>query len=224
MSRLLLSETQVDLAKAMVDHFVRDGYTVRLEDNGLRVMDCLRNDQFDVIVLEVALSGMDGISIVRNYRASRGSTPILLIGGRQSSEELQLGLDAGADAFVVKPFQLSDLSAHLRALLRRPELRNEKVLVSGNVAMDTQAGTVTRDDILVHLHPMEFKLLQFLLRHPNQVFNVNALFERVWLKDPGEMDTTVRTHVRTLRKKIDSTGSSSIITTVRGLGYKVENR
>lgn len=222
MSRLLIGETQEDLANGMVDHFVRDGYTVRLEDNGLRVLECLHSNQFDVIILEVALPGMDGISIVRSYRAARGNTPTLLIGGRQSSDELQCGLDAGADAFVMKPFQLSDLSAHLRALLRRPELRSEKVLISGNVAMDTQAGTVTRDDILVHLHPMEFKLLQFLLRHPNQVFNVNALFERVWQKDLGEMDTTVRTHVRTLRQKVDSTGISSIITTVRGLGYKVE--
>lgn len=224
MSRLLLSETQEDLANAMVDYLSNDGYTVTLVDNGLRVIECLNNYQYDVIVLETALSGLDGISVVRNYRSSRGTTPILLMAGRQSSEELQRGLDAGADAFLVKPFQLADLSAYLRALLRRPALRSERVLISGNVAVDTEAGTVTRNDAPVHLHPMEFKLLQFLLRHPNQVFNVNALFERVWQKDIGGMDTTVRTHVRTLRQKIDSTGTSSIITTVRGLGYKVEDR
>ncbi|MBX9772230.1 MAG: response regulator transcription factor [Candidatus Obscuribacterales bacterium] len=224
MVRLLLSETQEDLAKAMVDYLSIDGYTVTLVDNGLRAFECLNNYQYDVIVLETALPGLDGISVVRNYRSARGTTPILLVAGRQSSEELQCGLDAGADAFLVKPFQLADLSAYLRALLRRPALRSERVLISGNVAVDTEAGTVTRNDAPVHLHPMEFKLLQFLLRHPNQVFNVNALFERVWQKDIGGMDTTVRTHVRTLRQKIDSTGNSSIITTVRGLGYKVEDR
>lgn len=224
MARLLLSETQEDLSSAMVDYLSSDGYTVTLVDNGLRALECLNNYQYDVIVLETALSGLDGIDVVRNYRSVRGATPILLIAGRQSSEELQRGLDAGADAFLVKPFQLADLSAYLRALLRRPALRSERVLISGNVAVDTEAGTVTRNDSPVHLHPMEFKLLQFLLRHPNQVFNVNALFERVWQKDIGGMDTTVRTHVRTLRQKIDSTGNSSIITTVRGLGYKVENR
>ncbi len=223
MGRLLLSETQEDLANAMVDYLSNDGYTVTLVDNGLRALEHLNNYQYDVIVLEAALPGLDGISVVRNYRSSRGTTPILLIAGRQSSEELQCGLDAGADAFLVKPFQLADLSAYLRALLRRPALRSERVLISGNVAVDTEAGTVTRSDVPVHLHPMEFKLLQFLLRHPNQVFNVNALFERVWQKDIGGMDTTVRTHVRTLRQKIDSTGNSSIITTVRGLGYKVED-
>jgi DNA-binding response OmpR family regulator len=224
MARLLLSETQEDLAKAMVDYLTIDGYTVTLVDNGLRVFECLNNYQYDVIVLETALPGLDGISVVRNYRSARGTTPILLMAGRQSSDELQCGLDAGADAFLVKPFQLADLSAYLRALLRRPALRSERVLISGNVAVDTEAGTVTRNDAPVHLHPMEFKLLQFLLRHPNQVFNVNALFERVWQKNIGGMDTTVRTHVRTLRQKIDSTGNSSIITTVRGLGYKVVDR
>jgi DNA-binding response OmpR family regulator len=91
------------------------------------------------------------------------------------------------------------------------------------VAMDTGAGTVTKDDILVHLHPMEFKLLQFLMGHPNQVFSAHALFERVWQKDFGSMEDTVRTHVRTLRQKIDSDGFASVITTVRGLGYKTEN-
>ena len=97
-------------------------------------------------------------------------------------------------------------------------------MYSGLIAMDTGAGTVTRKDTLIHLHPMEFKLLQFLLRHPNQVFSAHALFERVWQKDFGLMEDTVRTHVRTLRQKIDLEGSLSIITTVRGLGYKTEDR
>lgn len=224
MPRLLIAETQEDLARAMFDYFDLEGYSVSLEDNGLRALESLSDDKFDVAVLETALPGLDGVSIVRSYRSARGIAPIVLVAGRQSSEELQEGLDAGADAFLVKPFQLADLAAHLRALLRRPALRSEAVLISGNVAVDTVAGTVTKNDAPIHLHPMEFKLLQFLLRHPDQVFNVNALFERVWQKDISDMDTTVRTHVRTLRQKIDSAGRSSIITTVRGLGYKVESR
>src|SRR4029453_5230125 len=109
------------------------------------------------------------ISVVRGYRASGGSTPILLMAGRHSSDELQSGLDAGADAYLVKPFQLCDIAAHVRALMRRPALRSERMLISGGIAMDSGAGTVTRDDIFIHLQPMEFKLLQFLMRHPNQV-------------------------------------------------------
>jgi DNA-binding response OmpR family regulator len=199
-------------------------YTVRLEDNGLHIVECLRDGAYDVVVLEIALPGLDGIGVVRVFRAAGGSTPILLMASRHCSDELQCGLDAGADAYLVKPFQLSDLDALLKALLRRPALRCDRVLVSGSIAMDTAARTVTRDDRVIHLHPMEFKLLQFLLRHPNQVFDARALFERVWQKGFGHMDDTVRTHVRTLRRKIDLAGSPSIITTVRGFGYKAENR
>ena len=224
MSKILLAETQEDLATAMKELFSKDHYTVHLESNGLQALKALRENQYDVIVLETALPGLDGISVARTYRASGGSTPILLLSGPQSNNELQVGLDAGADACLTKPFRLANLAAQVRALLRRPALRSERVLTSGLVAMDTEAGTVTIDDVLVHLHPMEFKLLQFLLRHPNQVFSTHALFERVWQKDFGLMEDTVRTHVRTLRQKIDAQGSHSVITTVRGLGYKIEQR
>lgn len=222
MSKMLLGETQTDLATAMRDFFVLEHYTVQMESSGLRILECLRENRFDVIVLETVLPGLSGIDIVSSYRAAGGNAPVLLMAGKHSSEELQCGLDAGADAYVVKPFRLKDVAAQLRALLRRPALRSERVLTSGIVAMDTGAGTVTKNDILVHLHPMEFKLLRFLMKHPNQVFSAHALFERVWQKDFGMMEDTVRTHVRTLRRKMDENDCASIITTVRGLGYKTE--
>jgi two-component system OmpR family response regulator len=221
---MMIGETQEILAVAMKDFFSAHDYTVQLENSGLRVLECLQQIQYDLIVVEISLFGLDGISIVQRYRSAGGASPILLMADKHSSEELQRGLDAGADAYLVKPFRLQDLAAQLRALLRRPMLRTEKVLTAGLLAMDTEAGTVTRNDILIHLYPMEFKLLQFLMRHPNQVFSAHALFERVWQKDFGLMEDTVRTHVRTLRKKIDYEGHSSIITTIRGLGYKTENR
>lgn len=220
MSRLLIGETQKDLAAAMKDHFARDGFNVHLEANGLRILQCLRDNQYDVIVLEIALAGLDGIGVVLDYRAAGGSTPILLLASRHCSEELQRGLDAGADSYLVKPFQLSDLSAQLRALLRRPSFRTERILVSGVIALDTRSGTVTKSGAPLKLHPMEFRLLHFLLSHANQVFNANVLFERVWQKDDGANDGTVRTHIRSLRRKIDMPGEPSTITTVRGLGYK----
>lgn len=224
MSRMLLGERQTDLADALQEYFSLDHYTVHLETSGLRILEDLRQSSFDVIVLNIALVDIDGIGVVRGYRATGGSTPILLMSGRHSSTELQEGLDAGADAYVVQPFKLSDLAAQIRALLRRPALRSERVLLSGDIAVNTLAGTVTKNDELIHLHPMEFKLLQFLLRHPNQVFNAHAIFERVWQKDSGQLEDTVRTHIRTLRQKIDSDGVPSIITTVRGLGYKTEQQ
>ncbi len=222
MSKVLLGESQEDLASALKESFVAEHFTVELESNGLRILECLRDNHYDIIILELALAGLDANSIVRDYRATGGHTPILLLASKHSSEELQTGLNAGADGYLVKPFQLSDLFALVRAMMRRPALHNMKILKAGNIEMDNVAGTVTKDDVPVHLYPMEFKLLQFLLRHPNQVFNTHAIFERVWQKDQGQTEDTVRTHVRTLRKKIDSDGKPSIITTVRGLGYKTE--
>jgi DNA-binding response OmpR family regulator len=221
---MMLGETQKDLATAMKDWFSGDHYTVDVESNGLRILECLRQNHYDIILLEMALPGLDAIPVVRGYRAFGGNAPIVLMASRHSSTELQCGLDSGADAFIVKPFQLSDLAAQLRALLRRPALRSAKMLTMGGLAMDTGAGTLTRDDILIHLHPMEFKLLQFLLSHQNQVFNAQAILERVWQKDFEQLDDTVRTHIRTLRQKIDAPGSPSVITTVRGFGYKTESR
>lgn len=134
----------------------------------------------------------------------------------------QCALDSGADAYLAKPFDLADLAAHVRALLRRPPIGNHRILRSGAIAMDIRGGTVTRNDIPVLLHPMEYKLLQFLMSHPNQVFSSHALFERIWKKNSDLLEDTVRTHVRTLRRKIDTEGTASIITTVRGFGYKSE--
>jgi two-component system response regulator MprA len=223
MARLLLGQMETDLSPAMKDFFAANHYTVQLETSGLRVLESLLRNQYELVVLETSLLSVDGISVVRSFRASGGSTPMLLISYEHSSDELQIGLDAGADGYLARPYQLSDLAAHLRALLRRPTLRNENMLRSGRVSMDTGGGTLTINDIAIHLHPMEFKLLQFLMSHPNQVFSSHALFERVWQKDFGLLEDTVRTHVRTLRQKIDSDGLPSIITTVRGLGYKAEH-
>jgi DNA-binding response OmpR family regulator len=224
MSKLLLGESDKNLVVAMQAYFSRSSYTVHAENSGLRVLGKLLDEQFSVIVMQTTLPGMDGISVVRRYRASGGTTPIVLTADKHSSSEMQSGLDAGADAYLVKPFEIPDLAAQLRALLRRPILQSVKMVTSGGIEMDIAGGTVTRDDIAIHLHPMEFKLLEFLMTHPNQVFSAHALFERVWQKDFGLLEDTVRTHVRTLRQKIDAQGCASIITTVRGLGYKTEHR
>lgn len=224
MSRILIGETGKDLGSAMQELFALAHYSTQLETNGWRILECLGSSQYDVIVLNIVLPGIDVMTIVRNYRASGGTTPIILMAGRHCSEELQCGLDAGADGYLVQPFQLADLAAIVRSVLRRPEMRNQKLLRWGAVSMDIEAGLVSRNNIPIHLHPMEFKLLQFFLRHPNQAFSANALSERVWQKQFGQGNDTVRTHIRTLRRKIDSEGFSSVITTVRGLGYKTENQ
>jgi len=223
MPKMLLCEPEEDLATAVRDFFVADNYTVNLETSGWRVLECLRQEHYDIIVLEMSLYTLDGLAVVRDYRASGGSTPILLLTGNVSSAELQAVYDAGADAYLAKPFKLADLAAQLRAMLRRPGLCNEELLTMSNLVMDTKTGAVTKDKHVIHLFPMEFKLLQFLMKHPNQIFDTRVLFERIWQKEDRSSGDTVRTHIRTLRAKIDSQGCPSLITTVRGLGYMIES-
>jgi len=224
MSTVLVAESQEVMTSALKEFLEPDAYAVQRESNGLRTLECLRLNRYSAIVLETGITGLDAISVVRAYRAAGGSAPILLMADKHCSEQLQQGLAAGADYYAVKPTEVSDLAAQVKAMMRRPALRADILLTSGGIAMDTESGTITRDDINIHLHPMEFKLLQFLMTHPDQVFSAHALFERVWQKDYGFLEDTVRTHIRTLRKKIDSKDCASVITTVRGLGYKTASR
>lgn len=220
MPNMLLCVPQDDLAAAMQEYFGTDNYVVEQEANGLRALELLRQKHYDVIVLEISLHGLDGLGVVRDYRAGGGNSPIILLTGKVSSDELQVAFAAGADAYIVKPFLLKDFAAQLRAMMRRPMLRNKPVLTLGNLVLDTHDGRVSKDDRAIQLRPMEFRLLHFLMSHPDQVFDARALFERVWQKSSDNMSDTVRTHIRTLRNKIDTGGRPSFIRTVRGLGYK----
>lgn len=222
MIKMLLGETQKDLSIAISDYLTARQFLVDVETNGMCILQRLHETHYDIILLETILEGMDGLTVIRDFRAANGSTPIILISAEHSSLEMQQCLDAGADAYVVKPFKLIELACQLRALLRRPELKSKSILTSGEIAVDTIAGTVTKSCESIHLHPMELKLLQFLLQNPNQVFSADAIFQRVWHKE-NVQDGTVRTHIRTLRKKIDSPDKLSVITTVRGFGYKINH-
>ena len=224
MSKILIGDRDKRFADAIQSCLALEHHVTRVETNGWRIQECLSNDQYDVIILDAKLPGVDCINMIRQFRGAGGGTPIILLSSMHNSDELEIGLDAGADDYIVKPIMVGDLAAKIRASLRRPTLSHQPILRSGNIAMNVLAGSVTRDNVPIHLHPMEFKLLQFFLQHPNQVFDANALSHRVWNKDGLELgNDTVRTHIRTLRKKVDISENRSIVTTVRGHGYKSEN-
>ena len=222
MSKLLVGEIANYLSSGIRNSFALQGFNVQSEDNGLRVLECLNSNRYDLIILETTLPGLNGIGVARDFRARGGDTPILLIADNRSSDELQLALDAGADAYFAKPFELGDLAAQMRALLRRPALKDASVLNVGEISVDRSACTVTRAGEPVQLFPLEYKLLEFLLSNANQVFSSKILLERVWELNNSDNDSTVRSYVKTLRQKIDLPGQPSAITTVRGLGYRLD--
>lgn len=222
MSTLLVGEFTDKLSSGIRDCFALRGFNVQSEDNGLRILECLQSNHYDLIVLETTLPGLNGIGVTRDFRKRGGDTPILLIADNHSSNELQGALDAGADSYLAKPFEVDDLTAQMRALLRRPALKGAAVLSVGHIAVDRNACTVTRAGELVQLFPLEYKLLEFLLSNANQVFSSKILLERVWGLDDSDNDSTVRSYIKTLRHKIDLPGQPSAITTVRGLGYRLD--
>jgi DNA-binding response OmpR family regulator len=222
MPKVLIIEDESDLAGPIQDWLTRENYTVEVVNEGNEALSRLKLFKYDVIVLDLMLPGIGGMEICQRYRSTGGNPPILMLTAKSSVEDKEAGLDAGADDYLTKPFHLKELSARLRAMLRRPAPATGKVLKLGNLSLDPTQGRATKDGQEIHLVPKEFSLLEFLMRHPNQVFSAEALLDRVWASDTLASPDTVRTHIKTLRRKIDTEGQPSWISTVHGLGYRID--
>jgi DNA-binding response OmpR family regulator len=222
MAKILVVEDERDLASLVQSWLKRDHHLVEMIDDGLTALRQLEMNRYDVIILDLMLPGMDGMEICRRFRRSSGTTPILMVTARDTIEDKEAGLDAGADDYLTKPFHLKELAARVRALLRRGSSKPGNVLKVRDVELDTNEYRCTKSGAEIHLLPKEFRLLEFLVRHPNQVFSAEDLLSSVWESDTPALLDTVRGHVKRLRKKLDSPGAPSMISTVYGLGYKVE--
>ncbi|HMP54369.1 MAG TPA: response regulator transcription factor, partial [Candidatus Melainabacteria bacterium] len=188
-----------------------------------QALNSLEAFQYDAIILDWMIPGPDGISILKKFRQGGGKTPVVMLSARSRLEDLEIGLDTGSDYYVRKPVSLRELSASVRAAVRRGESRSPGAVIElGTMTLDATARTFFIDGQPVHLEPREFNLLEFLLRHPNQVFAYDALIDRVWPSDSLISREAVRTYIKSLRKKMNSSGRDSIIKNVRGYGYKLE--
>jgi len=175
--------------------------------------------EFDLIILDWMMPHVSGVDVCKNYRENGGKTPILMLTAKTTIEDREAGLDMGADDFLTKPFDQRELSARVRALLRRPDSMVGNVLTVNDISMDTVTCEVFKDGIKLHLRPKEFSLLEFFLRHPNQAFSSEMLLKRIWLEDAAASPDNLKTHIKMLRKKLDPLKSESVIKTVRGRGY-----
>jgi DNA-binding response OmpR family regulator len=222
MAKILVVEDDRELSGVIQDWLIAEKHSVDVVHDGREATDRLKYYQYDVAILDWELPHVSGVDICKTYRASGGTMPILMLTGRRAVESRIEGLDAGADDYLGKPFELSELSARLRALLRRPAQYGGKTLTVRSIVLETDTYRVTVDGKEVTLLPKEFALLEFLMRHPNQVFSSEALIDRVWPSDSEASPDTVRTYVNRLRKKLDVEGQSSAIRTIHGIGYKLD--
>lgn len=222
MSKLLIVEDDQDLLVLIRDLMKREGHIVDLARNGTEAEAALKIYVYDLVILDWMLPDVAGIDVCKQYRAKGGLANILMLTGKKAVEDKEAGLDAGADDYLTKPFHPKELSARVRALLRRPKQIAGAQIAIGDLKLDTRTSQVSRNGQSIPLVPKEYSLLEFLCRHKNQSFTAEAILERVWGSDSAASIDTVRTHIKTLRRKIDGDGSDSMIRTVRGQGYKIE--
>lgn len=222
MSKILLVEDEDDLAVQISDWLAREHHTVEHVNNGGEAVDHLAVSKYDVIILDWLLPGLDGIEVCRKYRSMGGKTPILMLTAKSTIEEKETGLDSGADDYLAKPFHLKELSARVRALVRRSSGQSSTILEAGDIVLDPIARTVTKGGSAIHLERKEFNLLEFLMRNANKTFSAEALLDRVWESGSLASSDAIRTYIKSLRKKVDTPGGVSLITTVHGVGYKLE--
>jgi DNA-binding response OmpR family regulator len=222
MSKILIVEDEEDLAVQVRDWLARDHHTVEMVHNGSQAVDTLAVSKYDLIILDWLLPGLDGVEVCKRYRSMGGKTPILMLTAKAAIEDKEKGLDSGADDYLSKPFHLKELSARVRALIRRTSSMSGPTLEVAGIVLDPTSRTVTKDGEPVHLERKEFNLLEFLLRNANKTFSAEALLDRVWESGSLASPDAIRTYIKALRKKIDRPGKTSIITTVHGVGYKLE--
>lgn len=220
MAKILIVEDEFDFSEPIRAFLAREHHVVEVVENGLEAADRLKFYKYDVIILDWMLPGLQGVDVLRQFRGQGGSTPVLMLTAKTATGEKITGLDAGADDYLTKPFEVGEVSARVRALLRRPQAVTGNVLKQAHLVLERDSHRVTKVDAEIQLLPKEFALLEFFMRHPNQVFSAEALLDRVWASDSEASPETIRTYIKRLRQKIDLKDVPSLIQTVHGVGYK----
>jgi len=202
---------------------LKERYVVESVDNGLDGLERMKHYPADVIILDWEMPKLSGVDACREYRESGGTTPILMLTGKGEVDDKTTGLDSGADDYLTKPFEMQELSARLRALLRRTSTKKVNNLVARDIMLDPVSGRVTKAGVEIQLMPKEYALLEFFLRNPNQIFTADAILDRVWHLDAEAAVQTVRPYISRLREKLGDTGKTPLIKTVHGMGYKLDD-
>ena len=220
--RILIVEDNPRISGFLTKGLREEGYSVHAVADGAEGYDLALREQFDAAVVDVMLPGMDGVSIVRDLRAAGSALPVLLLTARDTTDDKIVGLDAGADDYLTKPFDFPELTARLRALLRRSGPPAPAVLEVAGIELDPAAHQVRRDGEPVDVTPREFSLLEFLMRHPDRALSRTMIMEQVWgiRFDPGT--NVVDVFINSLRNKVDP--ERVRIRTVRGVGYLLSSQ
>jgi two-component system, OmpR family, response regulator MprA len=216
--RILIVEDDPAILKMLQRGLAFEGFVVDVATDGRMGMNQARDHRPDLVVLDWMLPGLDGLEVCRRLRSS-SSLPILMLTAKDTIQDRVQGLDAGADDYLVKPFNLEELLARIRALLRRTQTERNQVYKFADMTMDTSSRLVTRSGRQIQLTAKEYELLELFLRHPRQVLTREVIFDRVWGYDFGGESNVLEVYIRYLRQKLETDEEHRLIHTVRGVGY-----
>ncbi len=216
--RILIIEDDEGILRVLRRALSYEGYQVETALDGEAGLSQAHDWRPDLVILDLMLPGMDGLEVTQRLRTG-GNIPILMLTAKDTINDRVQGLDAGADDYMTKPFELDELLARVRALLRRTQLERAPVLSFNDLTLDTSTRIATRRSRPVALTAKEYDLLELFMRHPRQVMTREMIFDRVWGYDFGGESNVLDVYIRYLRQKLESEGETRLIHTVRGVGY-----
>jgi DNA-binding response OmpR family regulator len=221
--KILIVDDEPALLNQLQNALERNRYQVETALDGENALDRIFASAHDLILLDIMLPGLDGLSLLKQIREARINTPVLMLTARSDVKDRVQGLDFGADDYLAKPFSMAELLARVRALLRRGSDR-DAILSAGNIRLDTISRKVTRGDQEISLTAKEFSLLEFLLYNKGSAVSRFNLAEHVWGDsfDPFSMSNFIDVHIKNLRRKIKKPDNTSIIRTIRGIGFIID--
>ncbi len=220
--RVLVVEDDAVLARELSKALAKEGYRVKAVGSGQEAVESAIAEPYGLIVLDVMIPGFDGFEVCRRLRGSGVETPVLMLTAKDTIDDRVAGLDTGADDYLVKPFDVQELLARLRALRRRESSKKADLISIADLVIDTKGHWVTRGGRSIDLTPREFDLLEALARNAGRTLTREAILERVW-NDDRSLPNTVNFHVVSLRRKIDEGFEPKLIHTVHGLGYVLKS-
>jgi DNA-binding response OmpR family regulator len=220
--KILLIEDDARIGKAIAESLTDQHYLVEMAKDGELGLAFAETVSFDMILLDLTLPKLDGISLCRQLRQAGNKTPILMLTARDSSDDKVLGLDVGADDYVVKPFDLPELLARIRALLRRGHMPFSPLLEWEHLTLNPNDCQPLYKDYPLVLTPKEYALLELLLRNGSRVLSRSVILDRIWVFEDAPGEETIKVHLRSLRQKLKAAGAPpNLIETVYGLGYRL---
>lgn len=218
--KILLVEDDQGTAEVLKNTLTSQHYVVDLAMDGETGLSLAETFAYDLVLLDIMLPKLDGLMFCRQLRDRGKSTPIMLLTALDSSTSKVIGLDAGADDYVVKPFDTNELLARIRALIRRGTPVLSSVIQAGNIRLDSSSCRVTCAGQLLHLTAKEYAILELLLRNSHRIFTQKHLLDYLWSSEEIPLENTVRAHIKALRQKLKKAGADGLIETVYGLGYR----